>query len=81
MEVHRRLLGRKRSGDILHVSLIRQWGGAIRNHAIIKQLVEALDITYVVIDSAVMACAGTDRRSPEAPSKYDAALQVIGFRA
>ena len=65
--------------DILHVPALREWGGAIWTHAeSVREFVEAEGITYLIIDSAVMACAGTDPSSPDAPTMYSSGLQVIG---
>lgn len=65
--------------DILHVPALREWGGAIWMHSeSVREFVESEGITYLVIDSAVMACAGTDPSSPEAPSLYSSGLQAIG---
>ncbi len=44
----------------------------------IRALAVALDITYVVVDSIVVACAGEDPMDPGTPAKYAAGLQQLG---
>jgi hypothetical protein len=65
--------------DIIHVAPMREWGGPIWKHAAeISRIADAEGITRLVIDSAGMACAGTDPAKPEAPLQFGEALQQIG---
>jgi hypothetical protein len=65
---------------VIHVAPSREWGGAIWDHADkIRELVEAERITYLVIDSAGMACGGLDPAKPEAPLQFGEAIQRIGL--
>jgi len=74
------LAGEEAVESIVHVSPLRQWGGAIWTHAAeVRALADAEDRDYLIVDSAVMACAGTDVSSPDAPSLYAGALQAIGL--
>jgi hypothetical protein len=64
---------------VVYVAPLKAGLGAIWDHAeAIHYLVEANPGAYVVIDSAVMACAGADPMDPETPTRYYAALQTIG---
>lgn len=70
-------------GEVLHVSpLTAAWGGkrgAIWDQADdLRHLVADWGATYLVIDSIVPACSGTDPLKPEAVSQYAAALELIG---
>ena len=44
----------------------------------LRELAEEHGATYVVVDSVVPACAGTDPLKPEAASQYFGGLQIIG---
>lgn len=73
-------------GDVLHVApLTAKWGGkrgALWDQADdLRQLVSDWGATYLVIDSIVPACSGTDPLKPEAVSQYAGALELIGCPA
>jgi hypothetical protein len=66
--------------DTTHVSPSREWGGAIWDHtAEIIELVLAEGITFLIVDSAGMACGGLDPSKPDAPLQFGTALQQIGL--
>jgi hypothetical protein len=66
--------------DTIHISPSREWGGAIWDHVDkLQEQVEKEDRTYLVIDSAGMACGGLDPSKPEAAIQYGAAIQQIGI--
>lgn len=44
----------------------------------LRELADAIDATFVVIDSAAVACGGADSLKPEAPGQYFPALRFIG---
>jgi hypothetical protein len=55
------------------------WQGAIWDHATdIKELIDAVGATVVVIDSIVFACRGKDATDPAATTFYDAAVKQFG---
>ncbi|MCC7372597.1 MAG: AAA family ATPase [Chloroflexi bacterium] len=70
-------------GEVIHVApLTAAWGG--QRGAIWEQADDLLrlasdwDATFLVIDSIVPACSGTDPLKPEAVSQYAGALELIG---
>jgi hypothetical protein len=46
-----------------------------------RELVAEIDATYLVIDSVVTACGGSDPMDPGTPARYAGALQYIGLPA
>lgn len=44
----------------------------------VTELIKELDIGYVMVDSAIYACAGADAYTPEAATKYSLAISQFG---
>jgi hypothetical protein len=53
-------------------------GSIWQQQAELRELADAIDATFVVIDSAAVACGGADSLKPEAPGQYFPALRFLG---
>jgi hypothetical protein len=68
---------------VVHVSPTSPtWGGprgAIwQQQAELRELADAIEATFVVVDSAAVACGAADSLKPEAPGQYFPALRYLG---
>jgi hypothetical protein len=77
------LAGREGASAVLWVGpLTAAWGGRRgplwRQADDIRALAEAFEATYVVIDSIVPACGGSDPMEPGTPAQYAGALEFVG---
>ena len=68
---------------VVHVSPTGpSWGGprgaVWQQQAELRQLADAIDATFVVVDSAAVACGAADSLKPEAPGQYFPALRYLG---
>jgi len=70
--------GREARESVSYIAPLTFGLGAIWDHAgVIRDTVAAREYTYVVIDSAVMACAGQDATDPTVVSRFFAAVQCL----